>query len=71
MAKVYAGLNGYLDDVPVEKASDFAQGLQEYLGSSKARYGEIIASEKKLTDEAENLLKEGINEFKQSFMATA
>jgi len=71
VAVVYAGLNGYLDEVPVDKASEFAQGLQEYLGSSKAKYGEIIASEKKLTDEAENLLKEGINEFKQSFMATA
>ncbi len=71
VAVVYAGLNGYLDEVPVEQASEFAQGLQDYLGSSKAKYGEIIASEKKLTDEAENLLKEGINEFKQSFMATA
>ncbi|MEM7591794.1 MAG: F0F1 ATP synthase subunit alpha [Cyanobacteria bacterium P01_A01_bin.83] len=71
VARVYAGLNGYLDDIPVDQASDFAQGLQEYLGSSKAKYGEIIASEKKLTDEAENLLKEGITEFKQSFTAAA
>jgi F-type H+/Na+-transporting ATPase subunit alpha len=71
VAVVYAGLNGYLDNVPVEKASGFAQGLRDYLGSSKARYGEIIASEKKLTDEAENILKEAINEFKQSFMAAA
>ena len=71
VAVVYAGLNGYLDEVPMDKASEFAQGLQDYLGSSKAKYGEIIASEKKLTDEAENLLKEAINEFKQSFMATA
>jgi F-type H+-transporting ATPase subunit alpha len=71
VAVVYAGLNGYLDNVPVDEASKFAQGLRDYLGSSKAKYGEIIASEKKLTDEAENLLKEAINEFKQSFMAAA
>ena len=71
VARVYAGLNGYLDDIPVEKASEFARGLQEYLGNSKTKYGEIIASEKKLTDEAESLLKEGIKEFKQSFMAAA
>ena len=71
VARVYAGLNGYLDDVPVDQASDFARGLQEYLGNNKAKYGEIIASEKKLTDEAESLLKEGINEFKQSFTAAA
>ncbi len=71
VAGVYAGLNGYLDEIPVDKASEFAQGLRDYLGSSKAKYGEIIASEKKLTDEAESLLKEAINEFQQSFMATA
>ena len=71
VARVYAGLNGYLDDVPVDQASDFARGLQEYLGNNKTKYGEIIASEKKLTDEAETLLKEGITEFKQSFTATA
>ena len=71
VAVVYAGLNGYLDEVEVEKASEFSQGLCEYLCNSKAKYGEIIASEKKLTDEAENILKESINEFKQSFMATA
>ena len=71
VAVVYAGLNGYLDEVEVEKASEFSQGLCEYLGNNKAKYGEIIASEKKLTDEAENILKESINEFKQSFMATA
>ena len=71
VARVYAGLNGYLDDVPVDQASDFARGLQEYLGNNKTKYGEIIASEKKLTDEAETLLKEGITEFKQSFTAAA
>ncbi len=71
VAVVYAGLNGYLDEVEVEKASEFSQGLCEYLCNNKAKYGEIIASEKKLTDEAENILKESINEFKQSFMATA
>ena len=71
VARVYAGLNGYLDDVPVDQASEFARGLQEYLGNNKTKYGEIIASEKKLTDEAESLLKEGITEFKQSFAATA
>ena len=71
VAGVYAGLNGYLDDIPVDKASGFAKGLRDYLSTSKPRYTEIIASEKKLTDEAENLLKEAINEYKQSFLATA
>jgi F-type H+-transporting ATPase subunit alpha len=71
VAIVYAGLNGYIDEIPVEKATDFAAGLREYLGTSKAKYGEIIASEKKLTPEAENLLKEAIGEYKQSFLVSA
>ena len=69
VALTYAGLNGYIDDIPVEKATEFVQGLCEYLGTSKAKYGDIIASEKKLTDEAEGLLKEAITEYKQAFTA--
>ena len=69
VAVVYAGLNGYLAEVPVEQAAEFAQGLCGYLATSKAKYGEIIASEKKLTDEAEGLLKDAITEYKQTFMA--
>ncbi len=69
VAVVYAGLNGYLAEVPVEQAAEFAQGLCSYLATSKAKYGEIIASEKKLTDEAESLLKDAITEYKQTFMA--
>ncbi|MDJ0681801.1 MAG: F0F1 ATP synthase subunit alpha [Xenococcaceae cyanobacterium MO_167.B52] len=69
VAVVYAGLNGYIDEIPADKATAFAEGLKSYLATSKAEYGEIIASEKKLTDAAETLLKEAINEYKQTFMA--
>ncbi|MDJ0576592.1 MAG: F0F1 ATP synthase subunit alpha [Xenococcaceae cyanobacterium MO_234.B1] len=69
VAIVYAGLNGYIDDIPVEKVTEFTQGLREYLANNKAKYGEIIASEKKLNDEAESILKDGITECKQAFMA--
>ena len=65
----YAGLNGYIDEVPVDKATEFAAGLREYIATSKPKYPEIIKSEKKLTDEAESLLKEAISEYKQAFSA--
>ncbi len=71
VATVYSGLNGYLDDVPVEKVVDFVQGLRDYLGTNKPKFGEIIGSEKKLTDEAESILVEAIKEYKQTFMAAA
>lgn len=71
VAILYAGLNGYLDEIPTEKVTTFAQGLREYLQTSKQKYVEIVRNEKQLNDEAEKLLKEAIAEYKQIFMATA
>ncbi|MGK7943852.1 MAG: F0F1 ATP synthase subunit alpha [Microcystaceae cyanobacterium] len=67
VASVYAGLNGYLDEVDVEKVVAFVSGLREYIQTNKPKFIEIIGSEKKLTDDAETLLKEAIAEYKQAF----
>jgi len=69
VALIYAGTNGYMDEVPVEKVTEFCKGLREYLQNSKPRYGEIVSNEKALTDEAVEALKAGITEFKQAFLA--
>ncbi|ABD00253.1 F-type H+/Na+-transporting ATPase subunit alpha [Thermostichus sp. MS-CIW-21] len=71
VAIIYAGTRGYLDDIPVEKVSSFKQGLLSYLGTAHPKYGEIVLSTKQLTDEAEEILKTAIAEFKQSFLAKA
>jgi F-type H+-transporting ATPase subunit alpha len=71
VALVYAGLNGYLDDIAVNKITTFTKGLRDYLKTSKVKYGEIVKSEKQLTDEAETLLKEAIAEYKQTFLVSA
>lgn len=70
VAIVYAGLNGYLDDIAVDKVSTFTQGLREYLKTSKPQYMDILQNSKQLTDEAENLLKEAIAEYKQTFLVS-
>ena len=70
VALVYAGINGYLDDIAADKVSNFTKGLREYLKTSKPRYGEIVQGEKALTDEAETLLKEAIAEYKQTFLVS-
>lgn len=69
VAILYAGINGYLDDVPVDKVSSFTKGLREYLKTSKPQFGELIKKDKKLGEEAENILKSAITEHKQTFMA--
>src|ERR671932_643152 len=70
VAVVYAGLNGYLDDIAVDKISSFAKGLRDYLKTSKPKYIEIIRNEKQLTDEAESILKEAIAEYKKTFLVS-
>lgn len=69
VALVYAGLNGYLDDIPVEKVTSFTKGLREYLKTSKADYVNTIREKKDLTPEAETLLKEALTEYKKTFLA--
>jgi len=71
VAIVYAGINGYMDDIPVDKVSSYTKGLREYLKTSQPRYIEIIRSEKQLNEEAENLLKEAITDYKKSFLVSA
>ncbi|WP_448572991.1 F0F1 ATP synthase subunit alpha [Trichothermofontia sp.] len=70
VAIIYAGINGYLDDIPLDKVSAFLKSLREYLRTAKAKYVEVLGSQKVLSDEAEALLKEGITEAKQTFMAS-
>lgn len=67
VAIVYAGLNGYLDDVSPTKVTEFSKGIREYLKNNKPKYVEILSSEKKLSDEAETMLKTALTEFKQGF----
>ncbi|MFP5269276.1 F0F1 ATP synthase subunit alpha [Coleofasciculus sp.] len=70
VALVYAGINGYLDDIEVEKVTAFTKGLRDYLKTSKPQFGEIIKDKKVLTEEAEKLLKEALAEYKQTFLVS-
>ncbi|WP_199246645.1 F0F1 ATP synthase subunit alpha [[Phormidium] sp. ETS-05] len=71
VAIIYAGVNGYLDDIPTEKVTTFTASLREYLRTSKPKYGEIVQQKKALDDEAEELLKGAIADCKQALLATA
>ena len=69
VAQVYTGINGLLDDIAVDKVQDFVTSLRNYIKNSKPKFVEIVSAEKKLTDEAEALLKEAVAEAKQAFNA--
>jgi len=70
VALIYSGINGYLDDIPVDQVTSFTQGLRDYLKNSKPQFCEIIRTQKVLTDEAKALLEEALEEFKKTFMAS-
>ena len=69
VAVIYAGINGKLDDIPVEKVADYVGELISYVNTSKKAYVDEINNTKKLTDEAVKLLDEAIDESKQAFKA--
>jgi F-type H+-transporting ATPase subunit alpha len=71
VALIYSGVNGFLDEIPLEKVVKFCNSLLDYLKTSKPKFGEIVGSQKVLTDEAEGLLKEAIAECKQTFLVSA
>nr|YP_009398672.1 ATP synthase CF1 subunit alpha [Kuetzingia canaliculata]ARW67858.1 ATP synthase CF1 subunit alpha [Kuetzingia canaliculata] len=69
VAMIYAGVNGYLDNIELSKVKDFVAALQEDLNNSKPEFGESIRNSKKLTPESEELLKQSIQDVQQAFSA--
>nr|QCI07008.1 ATP synthase CF1 subunit alpha [Haraldiophyllum bonnemaisonii] len=67
IAMIYAGINGYLDDIELPKVQDFILALKEDLNNSKPEFGESIRNSKKLSTESEELLKQSIKDVKQAF----
>jgi len=63
---LYAGVNGHLDDVPVEKVKEFENKFHEYLKVSQKELLRLISKERELTDQVENKLKMAIDEFKKT-----
>jgi len=62
---LHAVINGYLDDVPVDKVMAFEEGFHRYMETSHPEIGQRIAAEKELSDETEEALKQAIAEFKE------
>jgi len=62
----FALINGLVDDVPVDKISDFELGLYRYAASSGAKILEEIAEKKDLNEKLEAEMKSLINDYKSS-----
>ena len=69
VALVYAGLNGFVDDIPVDKIKTFSASLISYLKTSKPEYGKAISDTAKLEDSNEAVLKAAIETVKEGVLA--
>ncbi len=67
---LWAGQNGYFDDVPVEKVKDFQAKLMDYFTTRKDALLAQIRKEKVITDPIAAELKKTVEEFKQSYKAS-
>jgi F-type H+-transporting ATPase subunit alpha len=71
VAVLYAGINGYLDDIAVNKVTTFAKGLRDYLKNVNTAYYQGVQGTKVLGDAEEVALKAALTEFKKTFQAAA
>ncbi|MFQ5931006.1 MAG: F0F1 ATP synthase subunit alpha [Nitrospiraceae bacterium] len=63
---IYAGVNGFVDDVPVNKIRQFEEDLLRYLGEHHPRLKKEIVSKSKIDEAFATELKQKIAAFKQT-----
>ncbi|MDI6815298.1 MAG: F0F1 ATP synthase subunit alpha, partial [Dehalococcoidales bacterium] len=63
---LYAAINGYIDDIPVDKVTAFETNFHRFMEANHPKIGETIAREKEVSPEIEEKLKAAILEFKQA-----
>ena len=63
---LYAVVNGFLDDVPVDKVRDFEVAFHRFMESSHTQIGKDIEEKREIVPETAEALKKAIGEFKQS-----
>ena len=66
---IYAGTNGFFDDLAVEDCRPFEQGLYQFLDHSFPTLGKRILEKKQLDDELRTEIRTAIEEFKAKFVA--
>jgi F-type H+-transporting ATPase subunit alpha len=61
---IYAGTKGFLDDVPVNRTSDFQNEFLKFVETRAGQLQQTLESKKELSEDLEKQLKDALNEFK-------
>ncbi len=70
VAIIYAGGNGYLDDIPVEDVRRFEAELYKYLENSRPEILPAIRDKKQIDDELKGKLNDALKAFKGQFTSS-
>jgi F-type H+/Na+-transporting ATPase subunit alpha len=63
---IFAGIHGYLDEIPVDQVPRFQEALREHMRTEKAIY-ETVRNERQLSDELEKRVHEEIKKVLNAF----
>jgi F-type H+-transporting ATPase subunit alpha len=64
---IFAGTNGYLDEVPVERVDDWEQQFRRWVGQNHSELEKAIDERKVLDDPLKKQLRAALEEFNQGF----
>jgi F-type H+/Na+-transporting ATPase subunit alpha len=67
VAVLWSMMNGYFDDVAVDKVKDFQAKLQDFLQTRKDAVLQALRDKPEINDSTAALLKEAVSEFKQNY----
>ena len=66
---IWAGGQGFLDDIPTAMIAEFEKGLYEFMASDYPDVGHKIVSEKVISEENEKQLRAGVEAYMKKFVA--
>src|SRR5690348_8267078 len=69
VAVIYAGTRGFLDSIPTAKVGPYQEALLSWLKAKRPEILNGIRTEKALSGDLENKLKDALNEFGKTFAA--
>ncbi|MGZ3416057.1 MAG: F0F1 ATP synthase subunit alpha, partial [Isosphaeraceae bacterium] len=71
VVSIWAGTNGYLDDVPLEDVGRFEREFLDYVQRERSGIYDSIREARDLSDDTASGLKEAIEDFRKGFTISA
>ena len=66
---IYAGVNGFVDAIPLDKVRDWEGALLAYLHSNHQAFWDTFAAKKELSKEIEDEVKRILAQFNEAYLA--